>query len=60
MSFSFVPFLPGAPGNELSDSVKVLAPAKEGGLGLAVSAAEQGKFPALHSDEHAVPPRNFK
>jgi hypothetical protein len=54
MSFSFVPFLPGTPGNELSDSVKVLASAKESGIGLEVRAAVQGEFPALHSDKHAV------
>jgi len=60
MSFSFVPFRPGAPGNELLDSVKVLATSKEGGLRLAVRAAVEFKIPALGQDEHAVPPCNFK
>jgi hypothetical protein len=39
MSFAFVPLSPGAPGNELLDSVKVLATAKEGRFRLSVRAA---------------------
>jgi hypothetical protein len=60
MSFSFVPLSPGAPGNELLDSVKVSAPAKEGGLGVSVSAAVQFKIPALRQDKHTMAPCNVE